>query len=357
MKNTTFVFFMILFVAPSAMGQSATFGLIPDVPTQLPAGFRLPWEIVEHDATAGTYTATTTLPVNTFVTALHEMDSGDRLFAVDAPTNLGGTVFEPRDVIRFDGAVYSLFFDGAANGVPAGTSVDAVFLLGGDTGDPVLSFDVPTSVGGTWYLAGDLVRFTGAVASLHFDAAAAGLPAGTNVIGADESAAGVALTFDVPTKLGGTFYLPGQLVEWDGASFSLLYGDPVWPISSQFNGFCLQGGEVLIPGAVSATLMADKVSASTVHLSWAASCGAAAADYGIYEGQIGDWTSHTMVDCIDDGADLSENVNPAAGSRYFLVVPHDAVAVEGSYGTDHSGAERPPGTATCQAARSLGQCS
>jgi hypothetical protein len=64
-----------------------------------------------------------------------------------------------------------------------------------------------------------------------------------------------------------------------------------------------------------------------------------------------------MVDCTDDGADLNELVNPAAGSRYFLVVPHDTAAVEGSYGTDHAGVERPAGAPTCQAAQSLGQCS
>ena len=78
------------------------------------------------------------------------------------------------------------------------------------------------------------------------------------------------------------------------------------------------------------TLRLSEVSGSVVNLAWTASCGSAAADYGIYEGQIGNWTSHAMVDCSDDDADLNEDLTPSGDAQYFLVVPHDATSTEGS---------------------------
>ena len=76
---------------------------------------------------------------------------------------------------------------------------------------------------------------------------------------------------------------------------------------------------------------------SDVIISWNASCSEGASDYGIYEGTIGLWFSHTMVDCADGGVTLTEQITPAAGSRYYLVVPHNTMT-EGSYGQQQDGA-------------------
>ncbi len=325
------------------------------MPTDLAASTFLPWEVVRHDAGTGSYTSEVVLPGNPPVDALHGMDGGDWLLSVQVPTDLGGTTYDPRDLVRFDGVSYTLFFDGAANGIPVGANVDAAFLDGGDAGDPVVSFDAPATVGGTTFGPADLVRFATGGASLFFDAGAAGVPAGRDVSGADQLGAGVALTFDVPTDLAGTTYLPGELVEWDGAGFSLLHADAAWPLSSRIQGFSLEDAADG-PGVIPPSLTLSKVGAGVVNLAWTAACGATAADYGIYEGALGSWYSHALVDCTDDGGDLNEDVTPAAGSRYFLVVPHDAASVEGSYGKDSANAERPVGTAVCQATRSLAAC-
>ena len=45
--------------------------------------------------------------------------------------------------------------------------------------------------------------------------------------------------------------------------------------------------------------------------------------------------------------DLTEEIQPTAGDRYFLVVPVDD-AQEGTYGTDSSGNERPTGVMACR---------
>ncbi len=110
------------------------------------------------------------------------------------------------------------------------------------------------------------------------------------------------------------------------------------------------------PG-VAAGLMVDK-SASTpgdLALSWAASCSPGAVDYAIYEGIIGDFTSHTMIDCSDDGDPFTEEVQPLPGGRYYLVVPL-AFDSEGSYGTSSTAAERPVGMEVCQASQVIAAC-
>jgi hypothetical protein len=76
-------------------------------------------------------------------------------------------------------------------------------------------------------------------------------------------------------------------------------------------------------------------------------------NYGIYEGSIGSWSSHTQIDCLDDGGDLREEISFAPGNRYYVVVPMND-AVEGSYGTDSGNSERPVGTSSCKPVQLLG---
>lgn len=74
-------------------------------------------------------------------------------------------------------------------------------------------------------------------------------------------------------------------------------------------------------------------------LTWDDSCLAADDDYAVYEGVLGDFTSHAPVQCSTGGA-TSATITPAAGGTFYLVVPHNGV-YEGSYGVDSAGAERP----------------
>ena len=80
-------------------------------------------------------------------------------------------------------------------------------------------------------------------------------------------------------------------------------------------------------------------------LSWSASCAATDTDYAIYEGQIGDFTSHSNVLCSTGGG-TTQTLTPGPGNTYYLVVPRNA-AVEGSYGVDSEGVERLPGASSC----------
>ncbi len=230
---------VLLSLMASAPKSMAEYFLTPESPTPLGGTIWEPHEIVRNDA--GTFTLERALPAGTPLDATHRMDSGNWLLSVSEPAALGGLFYDPRDVVQYDGSTFSLFLSGAAAGVPAVANVDAVFLLGGDAGDLVLSFDVPISIAGVTYQPADLVRFNGAAFSVFFDASLASppIPLSTNVIEADERGGKLYLSLDVPTTLGGTTYLPGQVVTWSGSSFGLRFAGDGWPAGSAMTGLAL----------------------------------------------------------------------------------------------------------------------
>ncbi len=336
-------------LAPAASG--ASLWVSPDVPTTLGGTSYLPWEAPRHDA--GIWTPALSLPPGTAIDGLHRMENGDWLFSVAAPATLDGTTFSPEDVVRHDGASYALYFDAAAAGIPPGANVDALFLLGGDGGDLVLSFEVPVTIGGTTYEPGDLARRAAGTFTPFLDGSSLSppIPPTTNVTGAAARGGLTLLTLSVPTTLAGTTYLPGDVVAWDGASFSFFHSDPGWPPGSRADAFAL----LPRPGRLGVTLTMAKsaLTPGGLTLSWGASCSAGADDYSIHEGELGDWYGHGAIDCSDDGGDRTEEVVPAPGNRYYLVVPWNAEA-EGSYGTGLG--ERPQGAPSCVAAQTLSAC-
>jgi hypothetical protein len=81
----------------------------------------------------------------------------------------------------------------------------------------------------------------------------------------------------------------------------------------------------------------------SITLTWPPSCSNADTDYEVYEGEIGAWYSHVSpasgAVCSTGGA-TGATFDAGAGNRYYLVVPRDAL-IEGSYGQDGDGLERP----------------
>jgi hypothetical protein len=366
-----------------SLAQAATPLLISsDVPTTESATLTtlLQTQIYRYN-TPPAYTLVLTVPGSPKLDGIHKMDAvGNWLFSVEAANNLAGALAgadaDPRDVIRFDSGAgtYGFFFCGGAAGVPPGVNVDAVYLDGGDGGNLIVSFDVPVTLGAFTFDPADLVRYIKvgagcggwvlAAANPDFDASAAGLGIPTSVNMLDAARVGPLRIFslDVPATIGPPVatYLPGQVVSWNGAAFAVYEPLAGWPLSSTVDGLSTVGN----PGLVAATLLMSKTATpqldlSDVILSWGASCSEGASDYGIYEGSIGTWYSHTMVDCIDGGAPLTEQIPPAAGSRYYLVVPRNSLT-EGSYGLRRNPGpafvERPVGTAQCVAEQTLTPC-
>jgi len=323
----------------------------PDVPTDIQGSTVLPWEIARSDSENDV--VPTALPPGTAVDSLYRLEDGDWLLSVEVPTELpagSGVFFAPGDVVRWDGAEFTPYAQLSI------LPVDALFLDGGDDGDIVVSFEVPTIAFGSTFEPADLVRFTGITPSLVFDASEATppVPLSTNVTAAFQRRGQTVMAFDVPTTLDGSTYLPGQLVAWDGESFSTFVdvGAARWPISSGLDALALPPP----PGSIPPTLKMDKFDNSdALLLAWSRSCSVGAENYGIYEGKLGDWYTHTRLDCSDDGASLIERIAPSEGDSYYLVVPLNPND-EGEYG-NATGGPRPVGTGTCVPTQALAACS
>ena len=81
-------------------------------------------------------------------------------------------------------------------------------------------------------------------------------------------------------------------------------------------------------------------------LLWGRSCRSSDNDYAVYEGLLGNFTSHAPRLCGTDGA-TSATLTPASGNRYYLVVPLSPDGAEGSYGTGSNGIQIPPSATGC----------
>jgi hypothetical protein len=98
-------------------------------------------------------------------------------------------------------------------------------------------------------------------------------------------------------------------------------------------------------GQPGAPATVDKAPAGQITLAWAPSCLASDTDYAVYEGSLGDFSSHTQRLCSTGGA-TSATLTPGSGGRYYLIVPSDG-GHEGSYGTRTGGLERPAAATAC----------
>jgi len=100
------------------------------------------------------------------------------------------------------------------------------------------------------------------------------------------------------------------------------------------------GGDA--PGA---PLLLDRLPNDGVELSWSPSCSDGDDDYEIYEGFLGLYYSHFVERCSTGGA-TTATIAPDNFDRYYLVVPTNG-SLEGSYGRDGLGIERPQGGGAC----------
>jgi len=105
-------------------------------------------------------------------------------------------------------------------------------------------------------------------------------------------------------------------------------------------------------GSVPATLILDRDGVD-LSLYWTSSCLASDADYAVYQGALGDFTSHEPVTCSTGGA-LTHLLPVPPGDVYYLVVPTNLFN-EGSYGLTGGGQERAASGSACFA-RAVGLC-
>src|SRR5262249_16993642 len=110
---------------------------------------------------------------------------------------------------------------------------------------------------------------------------------------------------------------------------------------------CRGGGSAPDGGAAAGTpLGVSRDPSGNRHLPGGASCRPEDSDYEVYEGVLGQFTSHAPRLCTTSGS-TTVTLMPSGGSTYYLIVPVNGV-LEGSYGRDSQGMERPPGASACR---------
>jgi len=346
MRKTWIVLLLSALAVAAAYAQPA-YHEVPDVPTDLGLGTYGPWQVLRNDL--GTYSVDLQLPF-TPLDAVFQTGDGEWLLSLSVTADLGGTDFDPPDVVVLDGMTYSPYppYTGAAVQIPPGSNVDAL-LLDPATGFVVVSFDVPTTISGTTYDPGDLVMYTSIFEPVpFFDASAAGIPPEINVTAADIRGPRLVLSLDVP--FGSPAFLPGQLVAWDGSILTTFDPQPAWPAnrSSHLVGLSFLPD----PGSIGDSLRVGRLGAGMLRLNWNTSNCAGGNSFGIYEGVLGVWYSHGKIDCQTTVPVNQEDIPLPGGNTYYLVVPHNddlginyAESDEGDYGESRIGAviaPRPP---------------
>jgi hypothetical protein len=169
------------------------------------------------------------------VDAYHEEPDGAVLFSADTTLSLGGgaVIAGPEDIVRHDFGTYSLEFDVSLEGVPVGANVDAVSRDA--VGDLVISFDVDVDLpGGVVAADEDLVRFDGATWSMALDASSLALtPPLARAL--DLDAVDVldgtlwAISFDTSGRAGGVTFADEDVLtlETTGPSLTLTFDGSV----------------------------------------------------------------------------------------------------------------------------------
>jgi hypothetical protein len=199
----------------------------PDIAVVLGGTIVTPQNVAQ-DNLAGTVSLVNigSIPNGTDVIAYSPLVNGDQLLAFDTTLSLpGGLIERPGDVVRFNGTTYSLAFDATANGLPNGVMTDAVAQI--SPNDLLLSFDVTVALGGIIAAPEDLVRFKNGSFSLFFDAAVAGVPAGLNLDAVDclPRNGHLLLSFDGSGTVGGVTFDDEDVLEYTpgGNTWALAY--------------------------------------------------------------------------------------------------------------------------------------
>jgi hypothetical protein len=177
-------------------------------------------DAVEDDAGSVTQIDLGALPAAADLIGYSIAANGDVLFSLDVAASLaGGIDVTPRDVVRWNGALYSIELDGSDHGIPAGAQIDAIGVVAGDL---LLSLDVTATLGNVTASDEDLLRLESTqpdVWSLYFDGSAQGVPAGADLDGADvlDQSGNLALSFDISGSVGGVAFDDEDILEYAAA--------------------------------------------------------------------------------------------------------------------------------------------
>jgi hypothetical protein len=307
---------------PNALTPLVRIRFSPDITVSLDTA-TVNAEDVGADDLAGTVTVQSigTIPSGANLDAYNERPNGDRLLSFDTTVALpGGLIARPGDVVRYDGATYVMAFDAATHGIPNGANVDAVAVYGGSL---LLSFDVAVDLNGLHVDADDLVLFDGASFSMFFDGSGAGVAPGLNLDAADYLACDdhLLLSFDGSGTSGGVAFDDDDVLEFDRVgTWEMAYNGsaqhPGWSVAdldAVHATINLGSGPPVVFGQTiqSAPTKTDVVWPSPVPFRAVRGSFASSADIGAYR---------INFTALGTGALVSDPSTPAAGSGYWYLV-------------------------------------
>lgn len=133
------------------------------------------------------------------------------LYSLDAISVINSVTIFPNDVTSTFG---QKALDGRATGIPDGINVDA-FSFDPVSGDIIISIDIPANIGGLFFLPDDLIRFDGTSYSL-FDSLSTGLNLDAFHILSNQE---ILVSFDTSGILSGPFpILDDDILRWNPAA-------------------------------------------------------------------------------------------------------------------------------------------
>jgi hypothetical protein len=170
------------------------------------------------------------LPDAADVDAVHGLTNGDVLFSLETSLVLGGTLYRPCDVIRFNGSQWSKELDGRAEGIPDGVNVDAIAMSGETL---LLSLDVGAQLDAVTVSDSDVIAFNGNAFSIFMDASNTGIDPSSDVDALHiDDQGNVLVSFDSGGELGGIQYRDEDMLAWASQEWSLEFdgsaNDAAW---------------------------------------------------------------------------------------------------------------------------------
>lgn len=152
------------------------------------------------------------------INAFERIGTDERAFVVNRHFELpNGDLADPRTIVVDNAGSFSIAFDGAAAGIPAGVKIDALFRDSG--GQWIISTDIHVELDGTVYADGDLIGHDGTGFFLVASEAELGLETSADVTGITQGTGGrwlVTLASGGQT-LDGLVYFSGDVLSGDSA--------------------------------------------------------------------------------------------------------------------------------------------
>lgn len=320
------------------------------------------------------------------------------IFTVDAAMNItagpnaicGTCSYTPRDIIQAQCAdctsvgstqtwTYSPYISSDYTALPSSTVIDSLAV--GPDGNLLLSLDAPEILpnpvsGTTSFAMNDIVKLTNTTQAMAGSATATyamflshstiGLSSATDIVGFDLTDTDYYFMFGAPFTLGGTSFRSGYGYRRGKTSPSFdstpFYSDSAFPGGSIGTDFMFppSPGEVQGLNSTDQKGLVITKDASNLDLSWNAGCASNATGYNVYEGTIGSFTSYTIARNtvpanICNSAAQTVTVVPGGGNKFYIVVPTNG-SVEGSYGRDSTGTERPAAAIPCDSLKKSVSC-